>query len=335
MALKHVALIFLFALFLSSLREIQARDSQMFNKIPSKTNEVVVEVKQPQQNLPNKEATDLAFNLDQQQENEPNFIPENNYGLYGHESGQFSPTQTPNSNNQNLQTNPNLQNNFPNNAKYLPKNYNTVAYVTQPEDFNDNSFSDNGYTTNKNNNNYQTLDNSNNYNNAQRKDMSNKFDFMDNEEDTSVNDNTNKYYTDEANKNNNFNTRFMDDSETSTNNFNTRFMDDSETSTNNNFNTRFMGDSQTSTNNNNNYFNSGKSRVNRVEPQGMSDTRFMENGKYHYNINSGKYSRDHPYMNPMVMRTKYNPTGYSNIDNSYQYNNYNEEEQYQNEDNMP
>ncbi|GAA0151790.1 hypothetical protein LIER_10433 [Lithospermum erythrorhizon] len=322
MALKHFALIFLCSLFLFSSHEIEARDSQMFNKIPSNTNDVQVEVKQSQQNLPKKEATDPSFNPGQQQEEEqPNFIPENtenNYGLYGHESGQFPPsTQTQENNNNNNKY-------FPYNAKYLPKNYNTEAYVTQPlpEDSNENSFIDNSYTNTptNNNNNYQTQDNSNKYYTAQKKDMNNVFDSMDTEDDTFANDNINNYYkTDSAN------------------NINGYYNNDVVSNNNNIFNTRFMDASETTNNNNNmNYYSSVKSRVNRVEPQGMSDTRLMENGKYNYDINSGTYNRDHPYVNTMAMRNRYNPTEYNNIDNSNQYNNFNEEEeQYQNEDNMP
>nr|GMD91914.1 protein E6-like [Ipomoea batatas] len=62
---------------------------------------------------------------------EPSFAPENEtggYGLYGHESGQLPPSATAVNNHAEEEEVPY--------KKYLPKNYNPVAYVTVPEDNN-------------------------------------------------------------------------------------------------------------------------------------------------------------------------------------------------------
>ncbi|KAL6538660.1 hypothetical protein OROGR_012648 [Orobanche gracilis] len=44
-----------------------------------------------------------------------------------------------------------------------------------------------------------------------------------------------------------------------------------------------------------NYFNRGADGANGFEPQGMSDTRSLENGRYFYDVNTEKYSSNHPY----------------------------------------
>ncbi|KAL8460502.1 hypothetical protein ACS0TY_032149 [Phlomoides rotata] len=122
--------LFLLVALLSSVHT-DARDSQFFNKIPSTTNDVVVPI------------TKEALNTQQ----EPNFIPEkeNGYGLYGHESGQNPPSTTTAA----AATPLNAEFKQPTH-KYLPKNYNPVAYVTQPEGGDDSvNFSDErGFSTN-------------------------------------------------------------------------------------------------------------------------------------------------------------------------------------------
>ncbi|KAG9133781.1 hypothetical protein Leryth_018383, partial [Lithospermum erythrorhizon] len=225
-------------------------------------------------------------------EQEPNFVPEDeqSYGLYAHESFNLPQSSVTSNNN-------NVDDNFLNNAKYLPKNYNPVAYVTEPEDFNeDSTFSEKAYTNTPMNNNHNYENNeANNYYNAQQQQNVKDFDFMDKDDDSSRtnNRNYNNYYKDAS--------------------FSTN-----PSSNNNNYN-RFGG------------------RVNRVQPQGMSDTRFLENGRYYYDINSEKYSV-HPNDNAMAMRNQYHPRGsYGNHNaNSYQYNNFNDaQDQYQDDDNMP
>lgn len=65
---------------------------------------------------------------------------------------------------------------------------------------------------------------------------------------------------------------------------------------------------------------------NNVEKQGMSDTRFLENGKYYHDVkNENNY-------NPNQYRQQQNSRGYYN-ENTYEYNNNNSMEGFQNEEN--
>ncbi|XP_073147349.1 uncharacterized protein [Henckelia pumila] len=71
-------------------------------------------------------------------------------------------------------------------------------------------------------------------------------------------------------------------------------------------------------------------------PQGMSDTRYLENGKYFYDIKTEKYSRNHPYAVLNNDERKYYNYGANNensmSDESYDQNQY----EFQNEgNNMP
>ncbi|CAI9756465.1 unnamed protein product [Fraxinus pennsylvanica] len=248
-----------------------ARDSQLFNKVPSTTTTTTT-------NVPYKE--DPLSGQDQ----EPNFLPqnENGYGLYGHESGQLPPSTTTTSTPSATTTTKipyNTKSEKPLN-KYLPKNYNPVAYVTVPEDKNNgNSFTEESYNTRTNNN--------------------------------------NNYY----NGGDNFNERPQGLS-----------------------GTRFTGGGSYSTtpNNRENYYNNG-GRPNNFGPQGLSDTRSMENGKFFYDVNSEKYSSNHPYesLKGVRARNEYNNKNYyGNNENSYEYNNkYSVEghfqDEFQNEEDMP
>lgn len=247
---KHLTLFLLISLL--STFHSHARDSQFFDKVPSTTTNVVKETQ-----VPNKEDP-LSY-----QELEPNFLPqnENGYSLYGHESGQLPPSTT-------TKIPYNAESEKPL-SKYLPKNYNPVAYVTESEDIhNSNSFTEESYNTRTNNNNYG------------------------------------------------------DD------NFNERPQELSVT--------KFTGGESYSTtpNNHENYYNNG-GRPNNFKPQGMSDTRLLQNGKFFYDVNSEKYSSHHPYesLKGVRARNEYNNRNiYGNNENSYEYNNkYSMEGQYQNE----
>ncbi|KAL0300702.1 UNVERIFIED_CONTAM: protein E6 [Sesamum radiatum] len=111
---NHFSLLLLLLLLtlLSSLHT-HARDSQYFNKVSSSTTTTTTNAAVPN-------TKELPTN----QQAEPNFLPENenSYGLYGHESGQLPPSTTTTTESKQPS------------HKYLPKNYNPVAYVTQPED---------------------------------------------------------------------------------------------------------------------------------------------------------------------------------------------------------
>ncbi|PIN06552.1 hypothetical protein CDL12_20891 [Handroanthus impetiginosus] len=283
---------FLLLTLLSSLHT-HARDSQFFNKVPSTTNTVVV---------PNNKET-----LTNQQE-QPNFLPENEnaYGLYGHESGQLPPSATtpvtvepaattatgkPISTAATTTTPYNMESSQPAH-KYLPKNYNPVAYVTVPEGINDNEINNN------NNNNY--YNGAQNYYNNQEEEQT---EYRSYPTTTNTRDNHNYY------------------------NGASSFTGQSDT--------RFRGSA--AVNSRERYFNNG-GEVNAFQPQGMSDTRFVENGKYFYDLNAEKYSNNHPYesLRGIRGRNEYNNNRnfYENRENTngYEFNGENSLGGYQNEE---
>ncbi|KAL3519812.1 hypothetical protein ACH5RR_017961 [Cinchona calisaya] len=273
---KTFFLLFLLTL-LSSLQIIQARDPQNFNKIPSNNGAKETEV------IPDK------------QEQEPNFIPENEnggYGLYGKENVEpYKTTPT------NLPYNSQLpKESYP--TKYLPKNYNTKAYVTEPEGYR----SENNY----NNNNFY------------------------NGEDT--------YYNNNEQQGSFGETKLLGSSYTNPSNNRNNYY-------NNNKNKYYNGEQQASTrfnnyNKKNNYYNTGGNTNTNggVQKQGMSDTRFMENGKYFYDINMEQnFNRGSYGAND---RGYYGNNNNNYNENSFKYsnNNYQDQEQFQNfqdEENLP
>ncbi|KAL7142653.1 hypothetical protein ABFS83_08G138200 [Erythranthe nasuta] len=161
--------------------------------------------------------------------NQPDFLPEkdNGYGLSGHNSVQLPPSATTTESKQPL-------------PKYLPRNYNPVAYVTEPEDTNtfaeEKSYYNNGGGGGGGERNYYY---SNNNNNNQQQ-----------EEEEEEEPPYRRSYP------------------------NTR---------SNYYNGGGGGGSS---------FNSGGEFR---RPQGMSDTRSLENGKYYYDLNTEKYNSNHPY----------------------------------------
>lgn len=262
---NHFSLLLLLTLLSSSLlHATHSRESQFFNKV-SATNNLVPQTKQP----PN---------------TQPDFVPENEngYGLYDRSSAQLPPSATTESN-QPL-------------PKYLPKNYNPVAYVTQPED---NTFAqDKSFTTSNpydNNNNYYNGGAQNYYNNNNN----NKREF--DEESAS-------YRSYPATRNNNY---YYDEPQG-------RLSD-----------TSFRGGATVSSREE--YFN------NDFEPQGMSDTRLLENGKYFYDVNMEKYSSSHPYERLRARRNGFNNNNGINSENAYVFNDgngyQNRDDQFQDEGN--
>ncbi|KAI5657157.1 hypothetical protein M9H77_25950 [Catharanthus roseus] len=327
---KFCFLLFLITLFLSS-HQILARESQFFNKVTSNNNNV-----KPTEIEPTTKLQDPIFNKPKEQPQEqPKFIPDtenNGYGLFGHESGQLPPSTT----NNNFPYNAQVRESFPN-SKYLPKNYNTEAYVTEPEGYvpENNNYNTDAYVTepqnnNNNNNNYSpfSIPNSKylpkNYNTESY--------VTEPEGYTSNPENNNNYYNAE---NGYYNNRQQHQGYYSTsatgNNYGANFAQKGYTTT--------AGGSDGATENYNNYYKGGNNPNGNYQKQGMSDTRFLENGKYFYDLNLEK-SNYNPYQNT---RGYY---GNSN-ENSYQFNNnnamggyHNSEEQFQNyqdeiEEDMP
>ncbi|XP_047957132.1 protein E6-like [Salvia hispanica] len=245
--------IFLLLALFSSL-PTHARDSQLFNKIPSTTTTTTT----------NTNNDNVVVPTNQQ---DPNFLPENenSYGLYSQETGQNPPSTA-------------AEYKQPLN-KYLPKNYNPVAYVTQPESEEERTF-----TTNPNNNNNN-----------------------DNEE-----ENRNSYYSGEENYYNN--QQQLDEAE-----FRSYPTTTTTTNRDNGVANYYLGSS----------FNSGPAFRNTFQPQGMSDTRHLEGGKYFYDVNSEKYSSNHPYETLKAARPQ------NDFTNTNFYGNNAYEEHFQDEENMP
>ncbi|KAL7129983.1 hypothetical protein ABFS83_13G103400 [Erythranthe nasuta] len=253
-----------------SLHHTHARDSQFFNKIPSTTSKNIVVSN-------NKESPATQQPADQ----DPNFLPENEngYGLYGHESGQLPPSATTTGEPSTTTPAATTESKQPLH-KYLPKNYNPVAYVTQPElDVTDNSptlAEENSYTTDP-----DTINSNNNYYNGEQKYYNGQQETEETEyyrsyptatttTTAATNNNNNKYY---YNNNNNAG---------GGSSFNSQPQE------------YYRGGSSATT------FNSRERRSNNgggFQPQGLSDTRSLENGKYYYDVSTEKYSTNHPYQN--------------------------------------
>lgn len=279
---------FLFLLLLiaalSSAVRTHARDSQSFNKIPSATTTNVVKITQS----PN---TKKEESNNQQQDS--SFLPENEnvYGLYGHESGELPPSTTTTA----------TASGEPATNKYRPKNYNPVAYVTEPEDMT--TFTEKSYTTVDPNNYGGGSETPNHRENYYRNGGGNYYNSP--QEDTMRGYRRNDYYN---NRGGSFNDQVQGLSDS-----------------------RFMGGA--SSNPRENYYRNGGD-LNNFQQQGMSDTRFLENGKYFYDVNSEKYSSNHPYesLRGIRARNEYRNRNYNgNNENSYEYNNSMEEFQNQDE----
>ncbi|KAJ6402120.1 hypothetical protein OIU84_014242 [Salix udensis] len=77
-------------------------------------------------------------------------------------------------------------------------------------------------------------------------------------------------------------------------------------------------------NNNNNEYNNGANSYKNDEKQGMSDTRYLENGKYYYDLNN-ENSNYYPNQYQQSSRNNYNTRGYYNNNNNgnskYEYSN--------------
>ncbi|KAK4421206.1 protein E6 [Sesamum alatum] len=271
---NHLSLLLLLLLSLFSSLHTHARDSQFFNKVSATA------------------AVPNTAELPNNQQPEPNFLPENEnvYGLYGHESGQLPPSATTTTAAYNTESEQPVH-------KYLPKNYNPVAYVTQPEDVTESTTftEDKAFTSTNsdNNNNYYNGGDQNNYYNNQQEEEEDQPEFRNYPAATTHN--RNYYY----NGGSSFNSQPQGVSET-----------------------RFRGGATSSIRRNNNFNNGGDANYARPQPQGMSDTRFLENGKYFYDVNTDKYSSSHPYetLKRGEARNEYNNRNYyGNSENAYEF----------------
>lgn len=295
----------LFLLTLISSQQIHARESQFFNKIPSNNGEKETEVV-----VPNNEET--------VKNNEPNFIPENEnggYGLYGHQTGQFPPTTTKSTTTPtNLPYNGEPTESYP---KYLPKNYNTKAYVTEPEGYR-------GEFENNKNTNYLPK----NYNTeAYVTEAEGYRGEFDNNKNSNFYNGDNSYYNSEQQAGLG-ETKLTGKSYSTNPSNNGNFYNNNYGNSNSYHNGEQQGMSDTRfyNNNNNNYYNHNVGNLGGVQKQGMSDTRFLENGKYFYDINMEQNNNRGPDGSTN------NKGFFGNPENSYEFNNYqNNQEQFQNE----
>ncbi|KAB1200684.1 Protein E6 [Morella rubra] len=264
---------FFFLLVLFSSLPIQAREGRFFSKVArhSTNNNIVTEPK-----IPLGEAPTPAPAPDAAEAPTPVVAPtpapthsasQNGYGLYGHGSGQFSPTEEtqntatkfedeiltgelkgesfetgyPKTNlyNQNGNTNNGYTTKY--NSKGYASNYNSDGYVNN---YNANGYSNNydgnGYSNNYvNGNGFSNTYNSNGYQ-SERQGMSDTR-FLEN----------GRYYVDVKNENHNLNKQGMSD---------TRFLE------------------------NGRYYVDVKNENHNLNKQGMSDTRFLENGRYYVDV---------------------------------------------------
>ena len=295
MALFSNFIPFLFLTTLLLSLQINARDSQFFSKVTHVNNNNNNNVKETE--LPDNEG---PVNKPEQR---PVFIPEteNNYGLYGHESGLNPPSTTTPTNAATTTTTTTYQpykteseetNKFTNNNYY--NNYKKDAYSTNQNELSDTRLAGTSYNNNKN---YHY--NKDAYGNKQNELSDTKYteggyNSMENQY------NNQKYY---------YNNNAANDKYYYNNN-------------NNGANDRYFYNNDAA----NNRYNG--------EKQGLSDTRFMEGGKYFYDVNSEKYNPT-PYggsVRGVNSENWHNNRGYLGKNNANSYENKKSMEGYQNQE---
>nr|GEW73243.1 hypothetical protein [Tanacetum cinerariifolium] len=321
---------FVFLTLALSFTTIHARESQFFAKVAN--------------NIP-QESQPLKTN-----EKDLKYVPQtrettqgSGYGLFGHESGQLPPSATTtNNNNENKNNNNNY---LPTN---LPENYNYVAYTTPihsstqdiPNEFRyvpQAHKGDNNNMYNSKNQEEFLQTNDDNLFNSQNQD-----EFMQTNDANMYNSNKQEMGTNGGNMyNNNYekqrmsDTRFLNNGKyyAGDNTYNSqkqgfggaRFVETQDSGNNNMFNNQKQG--VNGYNKNQEMYNSGnqgmgenkytttKNNGNMYNPkrQGMSDTKFLENGEYYYDLNL-----ENQNLNSRGKRNGFETQGYyGNNDNSY------------------
>ncbi|XP_022926835.1 protein E6 [Cucurbita moschata] len=271
----------LLSLFLLSLFFIQihGRESNFFSKVPNNNGESQIPNKVDP--LTNSEKTTTP------QDQDPNFIPQtqdNGYGLYGHESGQFSPSDAkfsdPNARTggrpfSTTTTYDDGENNY--------KRNDDVSYKSESEEYYN-------YNNNYNNDNFQ--------NSNWKKPYENSF-----------------YYNKDLydNRRQSFQNTRLSRNEYATTTTTTPSYDEEKYNDDNN--------------NNNFYANNRNDNENNVARQGMSDTRFMENGKYFYDLHREPQHQSRSSRNNFRNNNNYNTYEYGNSMGRYQ----NDETEFQEE----
>ncbi|XP_022926083.1 protein E6-like [Cucurbita moschata] len=246
--------------------QVHARESHFFSKVPN--NGGTFYTKETQ--IPNKAEDPLTSpqktsGTPQDQDQDPNFLPQtqdNNYGLYGHESGQLPPN-----------SDDNFSGDRPDDNKY--RRNDAVPYKSESEEYDDND----------------------NFQNSNTKPYENSFYYN-----KDLYDNGRQSFR---------NTRFSRNDYTTTPLYNQeKYHNDDHDDDNNNF-----------------YYNNNNN-ANNVVRQGMSDTRFMENGKYYYDLDREPhhYSRSRGYF-----RNNNNGNTYEYGNSMGRYQNQNDEAEFQEE----
>ncbi|XP_075500411.1 uncharacterized protein LOC142538998 [Primulina tabacum] len=267
---EKFSLLLLFALL--SYPRTQARDSQLFSKVSPDSITAV----------PNQEP---PLNIDQQQES--NYFQTENENGYGLESGQLPRSATGGA-----ESGDHLH-------RHLPRNYNPVAYVTEPEEYTGNS---NTYTENSYNHHLRNY-----YNNAQK-----SYDSQQEDEEMSEPEQYRYNNNYQYNRGGTFNSE-------------PQGLRDA----------RLSGRDGAHNSYENYYYNGGEESG--FRPQGMSDTRSLENGKYFYDIKTEKYSNNHPYeiLNRAGANSDYNERSYYGASENSMGESYQNQYEFQNEGRMP
>lgn len=321
--------IFFLITTLSVSLQIHARESHFFNKVSSSSNEQSPSTVIPQQQEP-------SFTLE----------TENAHGLSGHESGQLPPSSTA----FNVQTPHSAAGEEIPNKKYLPKNYNPVAYVTVVEDKTGEStaaaaagetLKDQQYYTGAKGSNFPTDDTSLvgeevSIDAAGKSKFSADDAMFDDKEFTPATAADNYHYS-SAEKESFPENEFPTAASAEGNGYylpNQKSSMPRDDFTETDFTTQqeetfpaTAGAGETRFN-----YNHGVSG-NRVQQQGMSDTRFLENGKYFYDINAEKYVRS-PFENAKDYLAGKSRNQFNN-NNDFMESNFQDVEEFPEEENLP
>ncbi|RDX80152.1 Protein E6, partial [Mucuna pruriens] len=275
---KLIPFLFLTTIFLSL--QVNARDSQFFSKVtPLNLKETEV---------PNNEG---AVKKPEQQQ--PVFIPEteNSYGLYGHETGLHPPTTTT--------TNAAP---YTSTTTYKPYTTTTTEEDTAKYSNNNNNYNFKKDGHNSNQNEFRTRLSGTSYNNNNNNYFYNKDAFGKQNELSDTKYTEGAYNSMENQNNNNFYNKdaFGKPNELSDTKYTEGGYNSMENQNNNNkyyynnnnaANERYFYNNDNDAANNMYYKNNAVNNNYNGERQGLSDTRFMENGRYYYNVDSEKYNQ--------------------------------------------
>jgi len=316
---KLIPFLFLTTLFFSL--HVNARDSKFFSKVTPLNN-----------NLKETEVTNNEASQNKpQQQQQPVFLPEteNSYGLYGHETGLHPPTTTTtdavpttfkpykttttqedNANNfhkkdQDEFSQTRLTGTSFNNYFYSGKD----AFEKQNE-LSDTKFTQGGYSSkeNHNNNYFYTNNNENELSDSK---------YTEGEYNSKGNQNNNYYYNtkNDFGKQNEFDTQGGYKS--------------MEYQNHNAANERYYNNNNKDNGNNRYYKTKAVNNNYNGERQGLSDTRFIEGGKYFYDVNSENYNNPTQYGGSS---RGVNSENWSNNRGYFGNNNANSMEGYQNQE---